>query len=83
MSQDNHLSGPLDIDDSDPYRNMTGYEMVEHGIGLIARGLFRQGHSEYEGDPVKAYELATVAASCLRDEAVSWRRKAEAEEADK
>lgn len=50
----------------------TGDELIEHGFGLIARGMFRIG--EDEGNPGEAAGKGLSCASIIRDLAFDFAR---------
>lgn len=62
----------------DPHANKSPSQMIEEGVGLIARGMFRKGDRSHENDPQAAYEDGMAAVSVIRETALEFLRKANA-----
>lgn len=60
-----------DLKDATPE---TAEGMIEEGVALIARGLFRIGDASGRGDPAAAFTYGMVAVSTIRDMAFDFLR---------
>lgn len=58
----------------------TPEELVEQGVGLIAQGMFRAGHSTSGNDPRAASELGLSAVSVIREMALDFLKRANAQQ---
>lgn len=60
---------------SEDYANKTGEELVEMGVGLVARGMFRMGDKGSENNPKAAYDAGMAAINVIRELAFEFLRK--------
>ena len=63
----------------DQQRTATSSELIEAGVGLIARGMFRKGDKSGEAQPREAYEDGMAAVSVIRDMAFNFLKISNAE----
>lgn len=53
--------------------NITGEEIVEIGVGLVARGIFRIGDSNHENNPTEAFYAGLNVASLFKELAYDFK----------
>jgi hypothetical protein len=58
--------------------NASPSELIEAGVGLIARGMFRRGDKSGENDPQSAYKDGMSAVAVVRDMAFGFLKSANA-----
>lgn len=58
----------------------TPSELIEQGVGLIAKGMFRRGSKQGEGRPKEAYEDGMTAVSVIREMAFNFLKQANRKE---
>lgn len=56
---------------------LSGYDIAELGVGLLARGIFRIGDSELENNPNEAFDVGLNATSIIRDLSFSFKKIAQ------
>jgi hypothetical protein len=61
----------------DRIKTMSPDELMEEGLGLISRGMFRLGDKSLQNKPMEAYEQGMTLVSIIRDMAFSFRRLGE------
>ena len=54
----------------------SGADLIEQGVGLIARGMYRMGDGDLGGDPQAASDAGFSAVSVIRGDALEFMRKA-------
>ena len=54
----------------------TADQLIEEGVGLIAKGMFRMGHKDAGNDPKAASDAGMSAVSVIREMAFEFMRKA-------
>ncbi len=64
----------------DNYATGTASQMIEDGVGLVARGLFRLGDKSGENNPQAAGDAGLTAVSVIREMALDFLRKANCKE---
>jgi hypothetical protein len=55
----------------------TGDQLVEDGIALIARGMFRVGHADGGNNPKEASDMGLAAVSVIREMALDFLKRAQ------
>lgn len=55
----------------------TASELIEEGVGLIAKGIFRKGDKSGENNPRAAYDAGLAAVSVIRGMAFDFLRQAD------
>lgn len=55
-------------------KTMTPDELIEEGLGLVARGMFRLGDRGHMNKPMEAYDKGMSVVSVVRDMAVNFYR---------
>jgi hypothetical protein len=54
--------------------NKTPSDLIEEGVGLIAKGMFRRGDKSAENNPKAAYEDGMLAVGVIREMAFNFLR---------
>ncbi len=57
------------------HKRRTADQLIEDGVGLIARGMFRMGATGEQNNPQKAYNAGMAAISTIREMAFEFLRK--------
>jgi hypothetical protein len=60
---------------SDDHTQKTGEQLIEEGVGLVARGMFRRGDKGGENNPEAAYDSGMTAVSVIREMAFDFLRQ--------
>jgi hypothetical protein len=61
---------------ADEQADMTADQLIEEGVGLVARGMFRLGDKSGENKPQAAFDAGLAAVSTIRSMAFDFKRNA-------